>query len=79
MVMKSSIFWDIPPCRPLKVNRRFGGTFLFHLHGGRIRQTRNRHEVGSKQSFTWKWVLSRLWSCLFGIFTRCCTWNLSRR
>jgi hypothetical protein len=26
--MKSSIFWDIPPCSPLKVNRRFGGALL---------------------------------------------------
>jgi hypothetical protein len=25
-VMKNSIFWDITPCSPLKVNRRFGGT-----------------------------------------------------
>jgi hypothetical protein len=23
--MKSSVFWDITPCRPLKVNRSFGG------------------------------------------------------
>jgi hypothetical protein len=26
MVMKSTIFWDIRPCSPLKVKRRFGGT-----------------------------------------------------
>jgi hypothetical protein len=26
VVMKSSTFWDITPCNPLKVNRRFGGT-----------------------------------------------------
>jgi hypothetical protein len=26
VVMKSYIFWDITPCIPLKVNRRFGGT-----------------------------------------------------
>jgi hypothetical protein len=24
VVMKSTIFWDITPCSPLKVNRRFG-------------------------------------------------------
>jgi hypothetical protein len=23
VVMKSSLFWDITPCSPLKVNRRF--------------------------------------------------------
>jgi hypothetical protein len=26
MTMKSSAFWDITPCRPLKFNQRFGGT-----------------------------------------------------
>jgi hypothetical protein len=25
-VVKSSFFWDIIPCKPVKVNRRFGGT-----------------------------------------------------
>jgi hypothetical protein len=25
--MKSTIFWDIKPCRPLKDNQRFGGTY----------------------------------------------------
>jgi hypothetical protein len=32
-VTKSSIFWDITPCSPLKVNRRFGGTRLLLLQG----------------------------------------------
>jgi hypothetical protein len=26
VVMKSTIFWDITPYSPLKINRRFGGT-----------------------------------------------------
>jgi hypothetical protein len=26
----SYIFWDITPCSPLKVNRRFGITFRLH-------------------------------------------------
>jgi hypothetical protein len=26
VVMNSSIFWDITPCNPLKVTRRFEGT-----------------------------------------------------
>jgi hypothetical protein len=30
VVMKSTIFWDITPCFPSKVNRRFGGTYLIH-------------------------------------------------
>jgi hypothetical protein len=28
----STIFWDIRPCSPLKVNGRFGGTYRLHLH-----------------------------------------------
>jgi hypothetical protein len=39
--MKSTIFWDITPCSPLKVNRRFGGTCL-HLQGLRISQARKQ-------------------------------------
>jgi hypothetical protein len=27
-IMKISVFWDITPCSPLKVNRRFRGTSL---------------------------------------------------
>jgi hypothetical protein len=26
VVMKSCVFWNKTPCRPLEVNRRFGGT-----------------------------------------------------
>jgi hypothetical protein len=39
-----SIFWDITPCNPLKVSRRFGETCRIHLHGGRINQARNQRE-----------------------------------
>jgi hypothetical protein len=33
VIMKSAIFWDITPCSPLKVNRRFRGTCRLHLQG----------------------------------------------
>jgi hypothetical protein len=36
VVMNSSIFWDITPCRLLKVNRHFRGTCHLHLQGRRI-------------------------------------------
>jgi hypothetical protein len=52
VVMKSSTFWDITPCSPLKVNWRFWGTCCFHLQGRRVSQARNQHEASSKQSFT---------------------------
>jgi hypothetical protein len=44
VVMKSSIFWDITPCSPLKVNWRFGGTCRLHLQGQRISKARNKRE-----------------------------------
>jgi hypothetical protein len=37
--MKSSIFWDIMPYSPLKIDQRFGGTYRLHLHERRIYQT----------------------------------------
>jgi hypothetical protein len=40
VVMKSTVFWDITMCSPLKVNRRFGGTYRLHLQGRRIIQAR---------------------------------------
>jgi hypothetical protein len=42
--MKSSVFWDITPCSPLKANRRFGGTCRLHLQGRRISRSRNQRE-----------------------------------
>jgi hypothetical protein len=37
-----SIFWDITPCSPLKVNRRFEGTYRFFLQDRRTSQARNQ-------------------------------------
>jgi hypothetical protein len=39
--LKSTIFWDITPCSPLKINRHFGGTYRLHLHGRSISRARN--------------------------------------
>jgi hypothetical protein len=44
VVIKSSILWDITPCSPLKVNRRFGETYRLHLLGRRISQTRKKQK-----------------------------------
>jgi hypothetical protein len=35
VVMKSTIFWDITPCSPLKVNRGVGGTYRLNLQSRR--------------------------------------------
>jgi hypothetical protein len=42
--LKSFTFWDITPCSPSKVNRRFGGTCRLHLQGQRISQARSQCE-----------------------------------
>jgi hypothetical protein len=31
VVRKSPVFWNITPYRPLKINRRYGGTCRLHL------------------------------------------------
>jgi hypothetical protein len=41
--MKSTVFWDITSCSPLKVNRRFGGTYRLDLQG-RISRARYQRE-----------------------------------
>jgi hypothetical protein len=48
VVKKTPIFWDITPCSPLRVNRRFGEPCHLNLQG-RTSQAKNQHEAGSKQ------------------------------
>jgi hypothetical protein len=57
MTMQISIFFDITPYSPLKVNRRFGVTCLLHLQRRRIRQGRNQLEMSVDfQRTTWRYV-----------------------
>jgi hypothetical protein len=51
VVIKSSVFWDITLCSPLKFNRRFGGTCRLHFHSRRISQARNQREAGGRLCF----------------------------
>jgi hypothetical protein len=37
--------WGITLCSPLKVNRRFGGTYRLHLQGRRISRARNQRKI----------------------------------
>jgi hypothetical protein len=46
--MNSSISWDITPCSPLKVNRRFGGTCRFHFQNRISQETSVK--AGGKES-----------------------------
>jgi hypothetical protein len=38
------VLWDITPCSPLQVNRRFRRTRRLHLQGRRLNQVRNQRE-----------------------------------
>jgi hypothetical protein len=33
VVIRNTVPWNITPCSPVKVNRRFGGTYRVHLQG----------------------------------------------
>jgi hypothetical protein len=44
--VKSSIFWDITSCSPLKFNRLFGGTCLLRLQGWKVSWAKNQDKVG---------------------------------
>jgi hypothetical protein len=44
VIMKNSVFCDIPVCSPLNVNQRFGGTCRLILQGRRISLARNQRE-----------------------------------
>jgi hypothetical protein len=52
MVMKTSVFWDIMPCSPLTVARRFAGTCRHQLQGHRISQEETSLKYGGKHSFS---------------------------
>jgi hypothetical protein len=68
--MKSTIYWDITPYNPLKVNRRFGGTYGLHLHGRRISWLKTSVKAGDKQSY----LLSRRFAARLILWT----WRWSR-
>jgi hypothetical protein len=36
VAMKSSVFWDITPWSPVKINQCFGDTFDLHLHDRKV-------------------------------------------
>jgi hypothetical protein len=58
VVFKSTIFWDITPCGPLKANWRFGGTYCLHLQDRETSRARNQVE-SRWQAGLW-WFLARL-------------------
>jgi hypothetical protein len=49
---KTTVFWDITPCTPLKVNRRFGRIYRLHLQGRKMSRARNQLESCLPPPFT---------------------------
>jgi hypothetical protein len=45
VAVKSSVFWDIPSCGLVKVNRHFGGTYRLHLQGRRVSQAASKQSL----------------------------------
>jgi hypothetical protein len=63
-VTKSTIFWDITPCSPLRVNWHFRGTYRLHLQRRKISRARNHRESRWQTKFCflarlifrpWRW------------------------
>jgi hypothetical protein len=78
--MKCSVTCEIAPCSPLKVDRRFAGTYHLHLQGWRGNQGKNRKKLASSCSkhaphplvkvknllqFYCSFITSRQWQLLF--------------
>jgi hypothetical protein len=60
VVMKSIVFWDMTPCSPLSVNRRFGRTYRSHLQG---RRNKFNKKPASKQVASY--LLVSCWTYFF--------------
>jgi hypothetical protein len=70
VVMKSTNFWDITPCSPSSVNRRFGGTCRRHLQGqeNKFRNKPTCKQVESRRPWRWRrYVPPRLRLTLNGL------------
>jgi hypothetical protein len=63
LTLKSSVFWDVTSCGPLKVNWRFGRTCRLHDQGRRTGQARNQHETGSKPCLAYSSTLMMEATC----------------
>jgi hypothetical protein len=70
------IFWDITPCSPLRINRRFGGTYRLHLRGRKISWARNHaglHGVMSQKMVRFiKWLFFCCYVQRDSIISACC-------
>jgi hypothetical protein len=51
--MKSSVFSDITPHNPVKVNGHLGETYSLHIQNQKLGQARNQHEADSNETITY--------------------------
>jgi hypothetical protein len=58
---KSSVFWNIKLCSPVKINRRFGRTYRLHLQRRITSQASNQHKARKKQSTFLDYLTFRPW------------------
>jgi hypothetical protein len=73
VVMKSTIFWDITPCSPSKVNRRFGGTHRIFLEIRTISRAKYKRESRRQGELSAFHLVSR--SNLSGHILRAWRWS----
>jgi hypothetical protein len=75
--------WDIPPCSPLKVNRRYGGTYRLHLQGRGGYQRENRwhpeQSAGRKRRRGPQFPLARPWDRMKALVSHTATERNNRR
>jgi hypothetical protein len=60
-VVLTTVVWYITLCSPLKVNRRFGGTYRLHLHGLRISRARKQRSVCNLSRSFLAWLILGPW------------------
>jgi hypothetical protein len=56
LIIKSINFWDIMPCSPMSVNRRFGGTYRLHLQGRKNKRQETSKQAGDTPWTTWRYI-----------------------
>jgi hypothetical protein len=69
VVVNNTIFWDITPCSPLRVDRRFGGTYRLHVQGREISRARKRENRWEAEKAVVEFKTSiRSWTPLSKLF-----------
>jgi hypothetical protein len=74
--LKSSVFWDVAPCSPMKVNWCLKGTYCLHLQGRRVSQSMKQAVGIARLLFSglilwpwrWRWYVPlKCWLAFTGL------------